>query len=484
MNAIMWKMRWILTALAVGLTLGSATADTISWTGGGGEDRNWTNAANWNASAPPTAGDHAYFAQSFSRAVVTQPGAVCFRLHLARVSGTTASLEILSGDLTAGAGQQSDWGHNGGQAIVTVRGGSLTDGNVQANDCVVTQEAGRVTLTGIFAQAAGSDFRYVLQGGELYAPSLIANAGSATIIQTGGTNTLRFTTTYLAKGVGGGSPIYSSCYYALNGGVLNLSGGTAVFGGGGAGQFGSGILHLSGGSVISTNSGSLTIRGQGGAYGRIKGWGTFEGLETLTMNGQTISDGEGADRTLAVTFDSLANGIVNGAEGTNGWYAVEGGKLELPPIPVAGDGEKVWGDTSAAALDLVNAVAFVFSGVTGSGVLKGALCAEGRSDVPGRANASKIIGLWRFEHDGFACDAFNVTLRYDHEAAAELDIEKEELQLFSHNGMPGGKWVPVESVVNTETRTITAVGLASSMYYLAVGLEVESTPKGTVLLVR
>jgi hypothetical protein len=43
----------------------------------------------------------------------------------------------------------------------------------------------------------------------LYSPATIANGGAATILQSGGTNTLR-ATTYFAKGVGGATPSFGS----------------------------------------------------------------------------------------------------------------------------------------------------------------------------------------------------------------------------------------------------------------------------------
>lgn len=472
-------MGWMLLS---GLAVGPATA--ANWTGGGGEDRDWSNADNWDTGVP-TASELANIGTTSKRlgqAVLTQPGAVCARLHLARVANTTGELEIMSGDLTAGT-QQSDWGLGGGKALVTVRGGSLTVGNLYGNDCIVTQEAGVVTLSGRLGNATGYHSRYVLEGGELYSPATIANGGAATILQSGGTNTLR-ATTYFAKGVGGATPSFSSCHYALSGGVLNLAGGAAIFGGGGTGQFGAGMLHMGGGSVVSTNGSSLTIRNQAGAYGRIQGWGTIDGLGTLAMNGQTIADGGGVDRTLSIAFDSLANGIANGAEGTNGWFAVGGGRLELPAIAVNASGAKVWGDTAAAALDLVNAVAFDFSGVTGSGTLTGALCAPGRADAPRRVSTSKIIGLWHFVCDGFSSSATSVTVRYDQAASAALSIEEEGLRLYIHSGQPDGKWLPLASTVDTLNRKLIATGLTASSFYLAAGSDVSSAFKGTTLIVR
>ena len=479
---IIMGMGWM---LLVGLAVGPATA--ANWTGGGGEDRDWSNADNWDTGVPTASvlANIGTTSKQLGQAVLTQPGAVCVRLHLARVANTTGELEILSGDLTAGS-SQSDWGHSGGKAIVTIRGGSLTVGNLYGNDCTVTQEAGVVTLSGLLGNASGSHSRYVLLDGELYSPATIANGGAATILQSGGTNTLR-ATTYFAKGVGGATPSYSSCRYALSGGVLNLAGDAAILGGGGTGQFGAGMLHLGGGSVVSTNGSSLTIRNQAGAYGRIRGWGAVNGIGMFTMNGQTIADGGGTNRTLAIAFNTLANGIANTAAGTNGWFAVNGGRLELPPLDVTGNGTTIWGETGtavAAAFDLVNAVAFAFSGVAGNGTLAGALCASERADVPKQIRASRVIGMWNFVAEGFSSTHVELTVRYDHTAAAALGLTEEDLQLFTHNGQPGGKWVPVETVVDTNLRTLTVTDLAYTPAYLAAGVDIQSTPQSTIMLVR
>lgn len=474
--------RVVLPLVCVLLT---GTVSAAEWKGGG-SDNNWTNAENWVGGVLPTASTLANIGTENYRtrtAVVTESGAVCVRLHLARVSNTMGILEILSGDLTAGS-SESHWGHSGGKAVVTIRGGSLTVGNLIANNCVVTQEAGVVSLTGILGSSQHST--YVLRDGELDSPTLYGNIGSATILQSGGTNTLR-ATTYFAKGTAGTSPAYASCYYELSGGVLNLAGGPAVFGGGGKGQFGAGMLHMGGGSVVSTNGSSLTIRNQAGAYGRIQGWGTIDGLGTLTMNGQTIADGGGVDRTLSIAFDALANGIANGAAGTNGWFAVNGGRLELPPLDVTGNGTTIWGETGtavAAAFDLVNAVAFTYDGVSGFGTLAGALCASERADVPKQIRTSRVIGMWNFVAEGFSSTHVELTVRYDHTAAAALEIDEALLKLFVHDGEPTGKWVPLETVVDTGTRTLTAFGLSSTPKYLAAGIDIESAPYGILLMVR
>lgn len=109
----------------------------------------------------------------------------------------------------------------------------------------------------------------------------------------------------------------------------------------------------------------MTVRMWADASGTVRGWGTVGLTQTLTNNGRIIADGYGQDRTLDMSSFSktapdptqanmylppVTNMIPNKADygpPVNGWFAQNGGILELPAVSSSDMGNATcrWGES-------------------------------------------------------------------------------------------------------------------------------------------
>ena len=423
----------------------------------------WGAAGNWYPDGEPTSATTVYLGHSSGNAD-------------AKVTVSENGEQFL--DMTVGylAGK-SGW--------INMTGGTLSGRNVTISEQaaslgVVTQSAGVVTLTGNLqlARLAGSTARYVMTGGQLSCDGYgrFPNNGDAEFIQTGGTNTVGDgnDTTYIATGAG------SVGKYTLGGDALLAVKQDLYLGG----STGHATLIMQGGALQVTRI--FAVRQAATAFAEMQGWGHATAGLIFNMSGIVIADGDGIDRTLSIDgwSSSFGNPTANTSSGTNGWYAVDHGKLTLKDIPITAAATEYWGDTAGgAAFDLVNAAAVTLSSVTGSGSLIGSLYAADHGDVPAFGAGSKVIGVWRFEESGFTSTQ-DVTLRYDHVAAAAEGITEADLKIFSNDGA-GGSWTELSTTVTEASRTIAATGITGSPF-LAVGQSITSAggSAGSVLIVR
>jgi RNA polymerase sigma factor (sigma-70 family) len=155
----------------------------------------------------------------------------------------------------------------------------------------------------------------------------------------------------------------------------------------------------------------------------------------LNQNGQVVADGRGADRTLDLSAVArVANTIDNPAVGgTNGWYAVNRGKLVLPPVHGAPEQSVfTWGeDPNDPVLDLVNSVRVGVGAGTATTGVNLALLSPGRSDVPAGLATGGVIGVWSMDVDGGTADAVDLSVRYDDAAVRALGGREGTLQLWA-----------------------------------------------------
>lgn len=511
----------------------------------GGTDDNWSNATNWSGDAEPTAEDDAYIGHASydtdARVTISQSGEVCRRLYMGYHAGTTGMVTMSAGRLTISTGAayvvfigNSGYGkftqnggvvsnYNGYPAIgfggfskgdYVLNGGELINvGPVSElhvarfNNSVATFTQGTgttVTLRrlycGVYVNSMGT---YTMSGGVLNVERLDlglgASGGSTGIfIQRGGTNTVSGTGAWIGvtssstgryEITGGELIVSNELYIGAAGttgtldvgpsGTVTCVSGTFRVGDAGVGALGTCLVR--GGTI---NAGDLMVRRLSAATGTLRGWGPVKITGPFTMNGLTIADGFGADRVLALTnYTSLANSIANSVSGTNGWYAENKGKLDLKGIPVASDGTYYWGDT--AAPDLINAVQFDFSGVSGGGELLGSLLATNRFDVPRYTKgSSKIAAVWEFATNNFTFTSADVTFRYDHVAAAGLGISESALKVYRHDGGQSGQWMLITNYsVTTNNKTITASNITALAFY-AVGDGIESPAWGSAMWIK
>lgn len=207
---------------------------------------------------------------------------------------------------------------------------------------------------------------------------------------------------------------------------------------------------------------SATIRGVGGFRD-----GTLAATEVFDMSGRVIADGwGGAERDLEVFhIPALTNGIPNGVNESNGWYAVRGARLLLPsPTVAAGDNSYNWGEHSGETeIDLVNSARFEFTGVTTGGWLTNALLAVDRGDVPQRSQLDRPVAVHHVTCDA-ALDfgSLTLTFRYDSIACAEAGYA-EPVVLHSS----GGAWQELPAALDAANRriSVTLTELSGSDFF-------------------
>ncbi len=477
---------------------------TYYWDAGGGTDRDWSNALNWSADIEPTAADSAILGHTgYSNPAVgeiTQSNEVCTNLRLGNVAGFTGILTVAGGTL-AGSGT-AYIGNAGGHGLLTLSAGSMSFNSLLLGTGagsslgIVTQSGGRATFgTATLGDASGNEGRYVLSDG-LFTNSgsvTIGNNGYAQFVQTGGTNFVGDSsgndTLTLGSGLTG-----AGLYRIEEGALLAVTNGS-LNSGMRVGGSGDGRLLISGGTVEV--AARITVRANEFATGVVRGWGSVQGGATLVMHGMVIADGLGIDRILAFICSGSqikpATSVTNYPTGTNGWYAVNRGLLQLTPIRINKSGTVFWGETTDGGVDfdLVNAASITIAGYTTLGGsqtnLTGKLYATDRSDLPARTLSSKIIGLWRFETVGFSFSSLSITCRYDHVAANSQGIAENDLKLYLHNGTEEGLWAELTTAVDSTNRWISTSGITNTTFFLAAGLDVSTPttgPRGTVISVR
>ena len=226
---------------------------------------------------------------------------------------------------------------------------------------------------------------------------------------------------------------------------------------------------MQGGTASPVNtSANLHIRETSDAYGLIRGWGTWNigNKVSLVNNGLVIADGDGEERMLklyaAGTGSSTSNSIENGS--TNGWYAVNGGLLFLDVrvnVAVGDSGTCTVGESAGDdVIDLVNSSRLTFYSVTGkNGILSVGekLYAPDRSDahIEDLPAAATKVGVWQFSlTNGGGCSTFDLELRYDHVAAQGL-----ALTLWRHNGTA---WTKVDNAEWLAASRVKASGFTPS----------------------
>jgi len=493
---------------------------------------NWHNAANWSLGVLPTTNNYVSF-KSAGIGVVTQVEEKVYsafigqsetsKLTVESNGGLSTKAYFYVGYSTGGTGTVIQNGGDlnvgtsfkcgvlgGGFGVYTQMDGTVSCGDFSlgydtgstgsytivdgaldvrfpaggyigfGGDGTMNQVGGDVTLGKSFTlgKDANATGIFNLSGGSLdIASQLILgrNVDSTGIInQSGGTNTV--------KSIGN---LYISLYgtgeYNLTGGALHLkrdSSDYSIY----IGHTGDGVLNMGDASgsgsidVVGSESGniSLVVRGSAaGASGVIHGWGGMHLPGAITMNGSVIADGYGTDRTLWMTNSSrIAQTLDNAVDDTNGWYAVDHGKLVLPTLPnVSAPGVYYWGEESD--LDLVNSVKI--QGYSGAGPISGALLASDRTDV---ASNMLAVGVWEFSNPGAgSLSSVNLTFVFDHVKAAELGIAEADLKVYRYSGT---KWIDVTTSIDTANNTIVANSVGPYAHF-AVG---TSVVLGTIILVQ
>jgi hypothetical protein len=400
-------------------------------------------------------------------------------------AGYTGTFTLNDGIITALPHEQIEVGSWAGPGYFYQKGGTVT----HLNDIGL----------GAFYVGAYASGRYELQLGTLISPQTSVGYGGhynpaamapgiGVFVQTGGSHQ----TPQLIIGEGwddGGNGTYTISNGTLTAdeiylakmddvrsastplvGTFNQSGGSTVtvnsllligsdvtFDGptGGAGV---GTYNFTGGTLTDgANNANLTVRYDAPAKGTFQGRGTVGLSGALANNGRVIADGGTLNMS---SFGSVTSTIENTT--TNGWFAINGGKLELPPIPISGNGSYNWGENpSDAQLDLVNSVRVTLAGVSGSGSLDIDLLHPANPAAPLVSMSGEVVGLWDFTPSGFTFTTADLTFRYDDVLASNENL----LRLYHYTG---GNWVQLAATCDTANNLITATGVTSLSPFVIV----------------
>ena len=206
--------------------------------------------------------------------------------------------------------------------------------------------------------------------------------------------------------------------------------------------------------------------------GRIRGWGkiAFSDPRTyvteaevpsgITHYGQVIADGEGVMRDLDFgRFGSLQYTTTDAnPSGTNGWFAVNKGRLKLPRSLPNRSGYKCIGDCFSANVDLggtsrrlANIFNYEFTGAELNHFVFSELYAIDRDDIPaglGGRSADKVLAVWRIGYfsDGPEIDepthpvsftSANLKFKFSPEGVDGL----HGVYVYRHDGTANGKWM-------------------------------------------
>jgi len=463
---------------------GPLSAASIDWNVSLG---NWTNSANWSPTTVPGASDNALVRNTGTAQVDTVTATVD------TIITGPGQIDVSAGSLSANTAFIVG---SGAASIINHTGGSVTVGDLST--------VGDLRV-GVSAGGSGT---YNISGGTLSALQLIVglSSGVGTVNQSGGTVISPFPFIgHASSGVGvynlsGGTLISSSGEMDVGrfaNGTLNQTGGSLTATGAGLiignTATGVGVYNLTGGSVtlselvvgsqgkgtlnLGNASSSVTIAESAagkrmdivqanGGSGTLNGWGTIAFTGPLFNHGRVIANGYGDDsHVLNLTSFSSAGqyGIVQPAGHSNGWFAVDNGKLMLPTLSITPSSTKFWGQ-GGGPLEYVHSIKMDFSSGITSGNLSISLLAPDRADVPATPDGRPFLGVWDFQTSGgfsFGSGSADLSFRFDdsHDQGADL-------KLWHHDGV---SWTLLSSTFNDTDHTISTSGVNSfSIFALTV----------------
>ena len=228
-----------------------------------------------------------------------------------------------------------------------------------------------------------------------------------------------------------------------------------------------GLLHLRGGRVNMPGGGggvwSLYVGADGSSsQGTVRGWGAFTRpaqVLRMTAYGRIVADGEGEMRDLDFGWFrtvGTSSGSTPNLCGTNGWYAVNKGRVRYPHQQNNTTGAyRISGDyPNRSEPTLVNSFAFDLTGRTNDHFLHADLYAADRDDIPSGLAAkltgkeNRVQGVLRAGYfksaDAEKATAANrsdftsgtISWRYD---PTGLDADWQ-VNIYHHDGTASGSW--------------------------------------------
>jgi hypothetical protein len=272
-----------------------------------------------------------------------------------------------------------------------------------------------------------------------------------------------------------------------------------------------GVLELRGGTinVKGDSSGHTILMGMDGdtTTGSILGWGLI-GRHSSTLRirffGQVIADGEGEARDLNLaairTVGTSNTENLNGC-GTNGWFAVNKGRLIYPRAqncsntshPTIGD----YPNRSSATV--MNSFRYTLDKPYPEGTYYNfaELYAPDRTDIPAGlplySSHDVVAGVWRFGLSSetgvdiaptpVSFTGMSITFRYDWREM----LEGQSVYVYRHDGSANGSWTRIgKAEISSTANTITTDSFDASSETWNAGwfAVVAQSPSGTTVIFR
>ena len=272
-----------------------------------------------------------------------------------------------------------------------------------------------------------------------------------------------------------------------------------------------GVLELRGGtiSVKGISEGHAILMGVDGdtTTGSILGWGTISRhSSTLRIRffGQVIADGEGIERDLNMAMIKTVGASnvenLNGC-GTNGWFAVNKGRLIYPRAQnCSGSSHPTIGDyPNRAEPTVMNSFRYTLvTKPSGTYYNFAELYAPDRTDIPAGlplySSHDVVAGVWRFglsSESGADIDptpisfgGMRLMFRYDWRG---MDAENQSLYVYRHDGSAGGSWTRIgKAEISSTANTVTtdAFDASSETWNAGWFAVVAQRPSGMTVIVR
>ena len=295
-------------------------------------------------------------------------------------------------------------------------------------------------------------------------------------------------------------------------------------------RVGDATIRLRGGKIALGIRGRLQLgdtndSAKDGCPAKLVGYGcvTNQGDRSKTVwsridirSGSATADGEGVERDLDLTtFASVTGSSGDGrahlnSSGTNGWYAVNKGRLRYPNM----DGEllRFVGEyprlTAGFQPKLVNAMKIILKDANDTEVedhrrFNVAMYAPDRTDIPAGLveddAKDRRLGIWKGNVTGNAKGKFataEATIRYDQWRLGELKDGVGnypaglEVILYKHDGSVGGRWQKVAAYPAADAATNEfriggdIASVVSGSHNLSWFAVVAKFSRGTCLIVR
>ncbi|MDD5705015.1 MAG: hypothetical protein PHR35_03760 [Kiritimatiellae bacterium] len=481
--------RWVSIGLFAALCQAAWGYDDTAWKATGGVDSDWFNSGNWN-NAVPTANSHAWLndMSSAGKVVISNASQTAYADYVVigwdGVRSNTLEIYTDARFLTteADSGYKSIQGHNG---TLTQRGGvltarslclyagygsnfvwNMTGGSVEANEIYSTRGVG-IPEAGNVVWNIGGTAAITTPSIYFCAWHLTNSSGmvlTRTLNQTGGQIDVSS-----AFNIGEGT---TTSTYNFVAGTINISNSAAMPSFLISNPYGRLYLGDSNtaSGVFRTGPNNAIFYVIGDA--QVIGWGSYTpvgGAYKLATSGTLVADGYNQERDLDFSGMTWFNYGSTANTTTRGMYAVRGGRLRLPSLPVT---TVTWGQHSSFTdLTFVNCVRM--SSVVGSGNWSVDLLSTDRSGLG--LSRRKFIGAWDITAPSVT--SVNLLFRYDNTLAASLNLPEADLKLYH---AVNDNWVDVTSSIDTANHRIAANGL-KTLGQFAVGI---MSPRGMIVTVR